>query len=165
MYYAGNWDLVNLCKNYPEMNGKWDVAVLPKCPDPAEGDGRASISNSVTYATPAHGKHKETAMDFLEFLGSEEGQRLQGETGVSIPAYNGLEQTWVDTFAQQSYALHVENLIDMFDYSVKYLTNPSRPAWEPKVEVAVLDIYAGNTTVEEGIEIIQETVKEEIRKA
>lgn len=165
MYYAGNWDLVNLCKNYPEMNGKWDVAVLPKCPDPAEGDGRASISNSVTYATPSHGKHKETAMDFLEFLGSEEGQRLQGETGVSIPAYNGLEQTWVDTFAQQSYDLHVENLIDMFDYSVKYLTNPSRPAWEPKVEVAVLDIYAGNTTVEEGIETIQEIVKEEIRKA
>lgn len=165
MYYAGNWDLTNLCKNYPDMNGKWDVAVLPKCPDPENGEGRASISNSVSYATPAHGKHKETALDFLEFLGSEEGQRLQGETGVSIPAYNGLEKTWVDTFAQQGYELHVENLTEMFDYSVKYVTNPSRPAWEPKVEVAVLDIYAGNTSVEEGIESIQEIVEEEIRKA
>ena len=52
----------------------------------------------------------------------------------------------------------------MFDYCVKYLTNPSRPAWEPKVEVGVLDIYAGNISVEDGIENIQDIVTEEIRK-
>lgn len=60
MYYAGNWDLANLCATYPDMNGKWDVAVLPKCPDPAEGDGRAVISNSVSYATAAEGDKFET---------------------------------------------------------------------------------------------------------
>ena len=165
MYYAGSWDLTNLCKNYPDMNGRWDVAVLPKCPDPKSGDGRAAISNSVSYATSATGSDKALALDFLKFLGSEEGQRIQGETGVAIPAYNGLEDTWVSTFAAQGYDLDVEKLISMFPYSVKYLTNPSRPAWEPKVEVAVLDIYAGTSTVEEGIENIQEIVEEEIRKA
>lgn len=164
MYYAGNWDLVNLCKNYPDMNGKWDVEVLPKCPEPRMGDGRASISNSVSYATSVKGGEKAVVMDFLKFLASEDGQRIQGETGVSIPAYNGLEQTWADTFAQQGYKIHVEKLIDMFAYSVKYPTNPSRPAWEPKVEVAVLDIYAENISVGDGIKNIQKIVEEEIRK-
>ena len=164
MYFAGSWDLVNLCKTYEDMNGAWDAAVLPKCPDPESGDGRASISNSVSYATSAKGRKKEAAMDFLAYLGSEEGQRLQGETGVAIPAYNGLEDTWAKTFAENGYDIHPENILPMFDYSVKYLTNPSRPAWEPKVEVGVLDIYAGNISIEDGIENIQDIVTEEIRK-
>lgn len=162
MYYAGNWDLVNLCKTYPEMNGKWDVAVLPKCPNPASGSGRAVISNSVSYATSANGKHKELAMDFLAFLGSEEGQRIQGEAGVAIPALNGLEDTWVKTFAESGYEIHVENLTEMFEYSVKYVNNPSRPTWEPRVEQIMLDIYAGNLSTDEGIQKMQDSVADAI---
>lgn len=164
MYYGGNWDLVNLCNTYQDLNGKWDVAVLPKCPNPENGDGRAVISNSVSYATAEKGKNKELAMDFLKFLGSEEGQRIQGESGVAIPAYNGLEETWVKTFADNGYELNVQNLIDMFDYSVKYVNDPSRPSWEPKVEQTMLDIYAGNVTVDEGIEKMQDLVTEAIEE-
>lgn len=162
MYFAGNWDLVNLCMTYPEMNGKWDVAVLPKCPNPAAGDGRATISNSVCYATAEKGKNKALAMEFLKFLGSEEGQRVQGESGVAIPAYNGLEETWVKTFADNGYQLSVDQLIPMFDYSIKYINNPSRPTWEPRVEQIMLDIYAGNNTADEGIQKMQDTVTEAI---
>lgn len=162
MYYAGNWDLINLCKTYADQNGTWDVAVLPKCPNPANGDGCAVISNSVSYATSEDGKNKALAMDFLAFLGSEEGQRIQGESGVAIPAYNGLEDTWVQTFANNGYELSVGDLIHAFDYSVKYVNNPSRPAWEPKVEQVMLDIYAGTMTAEEGIQKMQDVVTESI---
>ena len=162
MYYAGNWDLANLCATYPDMNGKWDVAVLPKCPDPADGDGRAVISNSVSYATSAEGENHDIAMDFLAFLGSEEGQRIQGESGVAIPAYNGLEDTWVQSFADQGYEVNVGNLIEQFDYSVKYVNNASRRVWEPEVEQTVLDIYAGTLTVDEGIQQMQEEVTQAI---
>ena len=162
MFFAGSWDLANLCSTYTDMNGKWDVAVLPKCPNPENGDGRAVISNSVSYATAAEGKNKDTAMDFLKFLASEEGQKIQGESGVAIPAYNGLEDTWVNTFAENGYDIHPENIIPMFDYSVKYVNNPSRPSWEPKVEQTVLDIYAGNTSVDDGIQNMQDIVTEAI---
>ena len=162
MFFAGSWDLANFCSTYTDMNGKWDVAVLPKCPNPESGDGRAVISNSVSYATAAEGKNKDTAMDFLKFLASEEGQRIQGESGVAIPAYNGLEDTWVNTFAENGYDIHPENIIPMFDYSVKYVNNPSRPSWEPKVEQTVLDIYAGNTSVDDGIQNMQDIVTEAI---
>ena len=162
MFFAGSWDLANFCSTYTDMNGKWDVAVLPKCPNPESGDGRAVISNSVSYATAAEGKNKNTAMDFLKFLASEEGQKIQGESGVAIPAYNGLEDTWVNTFAENGYDIHPENIIPMFDYSVKYVNNPSRPSWEPKVEQTVLDIYAGNTSVDDGIQNMQDIVTEAI---
>ena len=162
MFFAGSWDLANFCSTYTDMNGKWDVAVLPKCPNPESGDGRAVISNSVSYATAAEGKNKNTAMDFLKFLASEEGQKIQGESGVAIPAYNGLEDTWVNTFAENGYDIHPENIIPMFDYSVKYVNNPSRPSWEPKVEQAVLDIYAGNMSVDDGIQNMQDIVTEAI---
>lgn len=164
MYFAGNWDLINLCTTYEDMNGKWDVAVLPKCPDPAAGEGRASISNSVSYATAAKGKNKELAMDFLKFLGSEEAQKIQGESGAAIPAYNGLEDAWVQSFADKGYELTLENLIGEFDYSVKYVNNPSRPSWEPKVEQTMLDIYAGTVTVDEGIEKMQSLVTEAMKE-
>ncbi len=162
MFFAGNWDLVNLCATYPDMNGKWDVAVLPKCPNPASGEGRASISNSVSYATAAKGRNKELAMDFLKFLASEEGQRIEGESGAAIPAYNGLEGTWIKSFEDNGYDLTLQNLIGMFDYSVKYVNNPSRPSWEPKVEQTMLDIYGKNVTVEEGIQKMQDIVTEAI---
>lgn len=164
MYYAGNWDLINLCTTYEDMNGKWDVAALPMCPDPAEGEGRASISNSVSYATAAKGENKELAMDFLKFLGSEEAQKLQGESGAAIPAYNGLEDAWVTSFAEKGYELTLENLIGEFDYSVKYVNNPSRPSWEPKVEQTMLDIYAGTVSADEGIEKMQTLVTEAMQE-
>ena len=162
MYFAGNWDFANLCNTYPEMNGKWDVAVLPKCPNPSSGDGRAVISNSVSYATSAEGKNKELAMDFLKFLASEEAQRIQGESGVSIPAYNGLEETWVNSFAEKGIQLSLDDVVKQFDYSVKYINNPSRPVWEPKVEETVLNIYGGDLTVDEGLQKMQEIVTEAI---
>ena len=164
MFYAGSWDLTNFCTTYKDMNGTWDVAVLPKCPNPENGDGKAVISNSVSYATAAKGKNKDLAMDFLKFLGSEEGQKIEGESGVAIPAYNGLEDCWAKTFAENDYDVNVENIIPMFDYSVKYVNNPSRPSWEPKVEQTVLDIYAGNTSVDDGIQSMQDIVTEAIKE-
>ena len=120
------------------------------------------MSNSVSYATAAKGKNKDLAMGFLKFLASEEGQRIEGESGAAIPAYNGLEDTWIKSFEDNGYDLTLQNLIGMFDYSVKYVNNPSRPSWEPKVEQTMLDIYGRNVTVEEGIQKMQDIVTEAI---
>ena len=77
MFLEGDWNIMSEMKNYPDMQGKWDVAVLPACPNPARGDGRATISNGLCYATSASNQNNETVLDFLRFLGSEEGQRIR----------------------------------------------------------------------------------------
>ena len=146
-------------QNYPDMEGKWDVAVLPACPDPAEGDGRATISNGLCYATSPKNKNLDIVKDVLRFFGSEEGQRIQGESGAAIPAYEGLEQTWIDVFDQFDYRLNVECFVDMFDYSVQSVNNKYRSVWKTDVSDLLLKIYSGEISFEEGMDGMQEALK------
>lgn len=162
MYYEGCWNLKSLMENNPEMVGKWDVAVLPKCPDPVSGDGRASISNGLCYATAAKGENLETAKDFLKFLGSEEGQKIQGESGAAIPAYIGLEDTWVKVFDAFDYKLAVQKYIDMFEYGIQSVNSASRPVWKSKVSDELLKIYSGESTIDEGLQNMQDAVDQAI---
>lgn len=158
MYLEGNWNFRSLLENNEEMMGKWDVAVLPKCPDPASGDGRASISNGLSYATGARGKKLKYAKEFLKFLGSEEGQRIQGESGVAIPAYEGLEDVWVNAFNSFDYVIDAQKSVDMLEYGVQSVNNASRPNWKSKVNDILISIYSGTVTLEDGLQQMQDTV-------
>ncbi len=158
MFFEGNWNILPELENNPEMVGKWDIAVLPKCPDPVSGDGRATISNGLCYATAANNKNLDTVKDVLKFFGSEEGQRIQGESGAAIPAYKGLEETWVRCFDQ--YGINVECFIEMFDYSIQSVNNASRPEWKSKVSDELLKIYSGQVSIDEGLANMQQIVDE-----
>lgn len=160
MYLEGNWNLMSMMQNNAAMEGKWDVAVLPKCPDPVNGDGRATISNGLCYSTGARGKNLEYAMDFLKFAGSEEGQRAQGLSGAAIPAYIGLEDTWISAFDQFGYVPDVHKCVDMFEYGVQSVNNASRPNWKTQVNDALLKMYSGEWTLDEGLQEMQKLVDE-----
>lgn len=160
MYFEGNWNLMSMMQNNKDIEGQWDIAVLPKCPDPMSGDGRATISNGLCYSTGATGKKLEYALDFLKFAGSEEGQRVQGLSGAAIPAYNGLEDTWVSAFDQFDYKLNVQKCVDMFEYGVQSVNNASRPNWKTQVNDILLKIYSGEITLEDGLARMQKQVDE-----
>ena len=160
MYLEGNWNLISFMENNKEMIGKWDVAVLPKCPEPVRGDGRATISNGLCYSTGAKGKKLEYARDFLKFAGSEEGQRVQGLSGAAIPAYKGLEDTWISAFDQYDYKLDVQKCVDMFPYGVQSVNNASRPNWKTQINDLLLKIYSGELSLDQGLEDMQILVDE-----
>ncbi len=143
MFFEGSWNLLSELKNYPNMVGKWDIAPLPACPNPASGDGRATISNGLCYATAANGKNRELVEDVLRFFGSEEGQRIQGESGAAIPAYLGLEDSWTTAFRDFDYLLDVQVCYDQFDTCVQYINNASRRKWKSTVADEMVKIYNG----------------------
>ena len=156
MFLEGDWNILPELQNYPDMVGKWDVAVLPKCPNPLSGDGRATISNGLSYATTKTNKHLDVVMDVLKFFGSAEGQQIQGESGAAIPAYIGMEDSWVGCFDQ--YPIDITCFIDMFDYCVQSVNNAARPEWKTPVSDTLLKIYTGQLTLEDGLEQMQEIV-------
>ena len=158
MYLDGCWNLKSMMEDNKTMIGKWDVAVLPKCPDPERGDGRATISNGLCYATGAKGKQLLEAKKFLKFAGSEEGQRIQGESGAAIPAYKGLEDTWVRVFDQYEFVLDVQKCVDMLPYGVQSVNNASRPNWKSHVSDQLLKIYSGEVTIDDGLAAMQKIV-------
>ena len=156
MFFEGDWNILAELQNYPEMQGKWDVAVLPKAPNPVSGDGRATISNGLSYATAANNKNLDTVKDVLKFFGSEEGQRIQGERGAAIPAYIGLEETFLGVF--EEYDINMQVFLDMFDYSIQSVNNASRPEWKSKVSDELLKIYAGTVDIDTGLQNMQNIV-------
>ena len=156
MFFEGDWNILAEMQNYPEMQGKWDVAVLPKAPNPVNGDGRATISNGLSYATAANNKNLDTVKDVLKFFGSEEGQRIQGESGAAIPAYIGLEETFLGVF--EEYDINMQVFLDMFDYSIQSVNNASRPEWKSKVSDELLKIYAGTVDIDTGLQNMQNIV-------
>ena len=158
MFFEGDWNILAELQNYPEMQGKWDVAVLPKAPNPVNGDGRATISNGLSYATAANNKNLDTVKDVLKFFGSEEGQRIQGESGAAIPAYIGLEETFLGVF--EEYDINMQVFLDMFDYSIQSVNNASRPEWKSKVSDELLKIYAGTVDIDTGLQNMQTIVDE-----
>ena len=156
MFFEGDWNILAELQNYPEMQGKWDVAVLPKAPNPVSGDGRATISNGLSYATAANNKNLDTVKDVLKFFGSEEGQRIQGESGAAIPAYIGLEETFLGVF--EEYDINMQVFLDMFDYSIQSVNNASRPEWKSKVSDELLKMYAGTVDIDTGLQNMQNIV-------
>ena len=165
MFLEGSWNLLAQMTNYPDMVGKWDVAVLPAAPNPVEGDGRATISNGLTYATGAHGKNLEAALDVLEYFAGEEAQRIQGLSGAAIPAYEGLEDTWISAFDGFGYQLHLEEAImSQFDYCVQYVNNSARPKWKSGVVDIMTSIYNGSVDIDTGLDNIQNLINTETAK-
>ncbi len=164
MYLEGSWNLLSSMKNYPDIEGQWDVAVLPAAPNPVSGNGHATISNGLTYATAAHGKNLDICLDVLKYFGSEEAQRIQGESGAAIPAYMGLEDTWISAFDQFSYQLDLQAVMDQFDYAVQYVNNSARPKWKSNVVDIMTSIYNGSVDIDTGLDQIQNLINTETAK-
>ena len=164
MYVEGNWELMNKCINFPNMDGKWDIAPMPKCPDPVSGDGRATISNGLCYSTAAHGKTRDIALDVIKFFGSEEAQLLASSYGAAISAYNGTEQPYFDAFDKAGYDLNVEMVMDQFEYGVQNVNNAAKPKWKSPVLDELNKVYNGQQSLDSAMANIQNIIDTETAK-
>ena len=164
MYIEGNWELMNKCVSFPDMNGKWDIAPMPKCPDPVSGDGRATISNGLCYSTAAHGKTREIALDVLKFFGSEEAQLLASSYGAAISAYNGTEQPYFDAFDKAGYDINVPILMDQFAYGVQNVNNAAKPKWKSPVLDELNKVYNGQQSLDSALDNMQNIIDTETAK-
>lgn len=166
----GTWSLPQLMGNYPNMQGKWDIAKLPRCANPIEDgesldkDGRATMSNGLCYATGAHGKKLEEALDVIKYFGTEEAPRIQGESGAAIPAYLGAEETWRNAFASYDAELNLDVCFDQFDYAVQSVYNSASPKWKSQVLDELTKVYSGGQELTAGLERMQEIVNTETAK-
>ena len=93
MSINGSWMLAGFRDNeYAAAN--CDVAVLPYTKSP---DDRVSIYNGLGWAAAANTKNPEAAWSLIEYLGSKEAQLKQAELGVTMSAYKGTSDAWVNS--------------------------------------------------------------------
>ena len=164
MYIEGNWELMNKCVSFPDMNGKWDIAPMPKGPAPVSGDGRATISNGLCYSTAARGKTRDIALDVIKFFGTEEAQLLASSYGAAISAYNGTEQPYFDAFDKAGYDINVPILMDQFAYGVQNVNNAAKPKWKSPVLDELNKVYNGQQSLDSALDNMQNIIDTETAK-
>ncbi|MCI8572878.1 MAG: sugar ABC transporter substrate-binding protein, partial [Oscillibacter sp.] len=160
MYLEGNWELMNKATRYDNMEGKWDIAPLPKCPDPESGDGRATMSNGLCYSTAAQGKNLEIVKDVLKFFGTEEAQKIASSYGAAISAYIGTEDPYYEAFEKAGYDLNLQVVKDQFEYSVQLVNNAARPKWKSLVLAELNKAYNGQSDIGTVLANMQKIVDE-----
>ena len=93
MAINGSWMLAGYRDNeYAAAN--CDIAVLPYTKDPSD---RVSIYNGLGWAASANTKNPDAAWSLIEYLGTKEAQIKQAELGVTMAAYKGVSDEWVNS--------------------------------------------------------------------
>lgn len=102
MVTQGSW-MVSGFKENDVMTENCDVAILPY---DKETGVRASICNGLGWAAPANTDRADDSWALIEWFGSEEMQKKQAELGVTMSAFEGTSDAWVnctDSFNLQPY--------------------------------------------------------------
>jgi len=149
MLIEGNWFAPGFQQNeYLVKNAA--SAVLPK------GKTNATITNGLGWAASAKTEHPEEVEKLMVFLASEEANKIQAETGTSIPALKGFEDVW----AASSKEIDLTGFGKMLEYGVPRPYNQDGLRAE-KAEVEMINrIFAGEVSVEEGTAQIEKEVNE-----
>lgn len=142
MSINGSWMLAGYRDNeYAAAN--CDVAVLPYTKDPSD---RVSIYNGLGWAAAANGKNTDAAWSLIEYLGTKEAQTKQAELGVTMAAYKGCSDAWV-------------NSVDCFDLNghmqmlnAKLVFRPysrNTVVWEDMLTEKLKEAWTGDKAVED----------------
>ena len=92
MITQGSWMVADFKQN-EYMAENFDVAILPY--DSVTGN-RASICNGLGWSASAFTDRPNDCWALIEWFGSKEMQTMQAELGVTMSAYNGTSDQWVN---------------------------------------------------------------------
>ena len=142
MSTMGSWMLAGLKANdYVVEN--CDCVELPKSSLTGK---RACVYNGLGWAAAANTDMPEEAWALIEYLGSEEAQLKQAELGVTMSAFNGTSDTWINAapnFNLQAYLNMWENMV-IFPHSRNTIT------WDDAMDKEFKKVWEGQQSMKDG---------------
>jgi len=121
-----------------------DVTVLPR------GERRATVYHGVSNSISANTEHPEEAWKFLEFMSSEEGMRIMGENGVTMPAHEDAGDAYINAYPQYN----LEPVLDQVEYGEFKPYSKRTAVWSDSENELLMPVFSGERTVEEAAEDI-----------
>lgn len=153
MVMQGSW-MVNAFKQNEYSAKNCDVAVLPMTKDGT----RKTIYNGLGWAAAASTKNPEGAWKLLEYFGSESTQKKQAELGVTMSAYMGTSDSWVNCAPD----FHLQSFLDMTEDMVIRPYSKSTKIWEDYSQETMVKAYEGQITMEEACKDIAAYMNEKL---
>lgn len=155
MSINGSWMLAGYRDNeYTSKN--CDVAVLPYYKTP---DDRVSIYNGLGWAAAANTKNPDAAWSLIEYLGSKEAQLKQAELGVTMSAYIGTSDAWVNSVP----AFDLNGHMKMLDAKLVFRPySRDTTVWEDMMIEKLQDAWTGDKPVDEVCKDIAEQMNADL---
>ena len=104
---------------YAKADANIDVAPLP------QGKTRATVIHGVAHVGWSRTKAPGAVLELINFLASEDAEKIVGESGMGLPAREGLEQTWLDALPDMNAKIFSEAAA----YGVEVPSPTSGPEW------------------------------------
>ncbi len=155
MIMQGSW-MVAAFKGNEYIDENCDAAVLPK----AEDGTRKTIYNGLGWAAAAQGAHTEESWKLLEYLGSEAAQKKQAELGVTMSAFMGTSDTWVNCAPEFNLKAYLDMTADM---EIRPYSRNTK-VWEDYSQSAMVRAYTGEMTMEEVCRDIAAAMNKELEE-
>ena len=102
--------------------------------------------NGLGWAAAANGKNIDAAWSLIEYLGSKEAQIEQAKLGITMSAYIGTSDAWIESVP----AFNLNGHMDMLD--AKLIFRPysrDTTVWEDMLIEKLQDAWAGERPVDE----------------
>jgi multiple sugar transport system substrate-binding protein len=150
MICQGSWMVADFMTN-DYLLENCDVAIIPYA---AETGVRASICNGLGWAASAGTDRPDDCWALIEWLGSKEMQLKQAELGVTMSAYNGTSDDWVncsDTYDLSAY-LDVANESTVDGVTNELVLRPytyNSTRWSNEAQSAFVAAWADPSTMED----------------
>jgi multiple sugar transport system substrate-binding protein len=137
-------------KTYADLDINVDVAPLPK------GKVQATVIHGLGNVVWSGSQNQGAAIEFAKFLAGETAERILGESGMGIPAFNGLETTWTDALPD----MNAQVFIDASSYGVNVPDPEVGPEWQGRLGEEMLKGFAGETPVDDVPQAAQDSANE-----
>ena len=154
MISQGSW-MVSGFKDNEYITEHCDVARLPK---DAETGESVSLYNGLGWAASANTENPDEAFQLIEWFGTKDMQKKQADLGVTMAAYEGASEGWVnstDAFNLNPYLEAMENIV------FRPHTNATLAWWNPMVE-ELKKPWNGEESMEDACKNITEIMNEKI---
>lgn len=124
------------------------VAPLPK------GTVRGTVIHGLGNVVWSGSQNIAAAVEFAKFLGGEDAARILGESGIGLPAFKGLEDTWLGSLD----GIDAQVFVDASDYGVIPQDPEVGPAWQSTLGEEVNKGFAAETELDALPQTIQDAV-------
>ena len=153
MTTLGSWMLAGELAQDQEFQDKIDICVLPKS---SKTDVRACIYNGLGWAAAANTDMPDEAWACIEWLGSEEAQLKQAELGVTMSAYLGTSDDWINAAPHWN----LQAYLDMWENIYIFPHSKKTVEWDEKMDAIMKEVWLGNIEMADGCQQVADAMNE-----
>lgn len=119
---------------YAEAEANIDVAPMPRRMK------QATVIHGLANVIWSGSTNPGATLEFVKWLAGPDAETILGQSGATIPAYSGLQETW--TSANPDMNLQV--FIDAAAYAISVENPPVGFEWQSELQRVIIDGWSGN---------------------